>query len=1050
MAGQKYLFPGLDVVTEFGRGNGVNLYERQFLSALQSAEAIAASSAFIENVLIPGGVKVKLTKEFRVGDTTAQVLYFEGLKALKEKYKNNKVIGSALSGFEPVVFVNHEADPAQPQAFSDFRRSLLAGFYNYQIDDDKGKFMTDEQVDLYLSEFKKEGNLAAKSARDITKSYLTDLDEAMLCSLTPITAGLDKEACVGLNAKRAFTRLEDLLQGKIEVQAPSKFAQTIGTILENNTNLDGHDFTPLYSAIQLAKGNWLRSNRLNTNIPLYDVLWNLEDRMRAEYELECEAKKSTPSSFKCEAPSFSVTRAAIAGAAAALFFGIPLLQVLRDISNTGTAQAEQTRAYSGETEVELDRGVFRLSPDLFQLSQLGPGKTVQLIPGTQKIVYPNQTASEIQLVVKDLVGNSEQTISTNLPVEKFNGFSAGKTKVAFCEKDGPIYIKDYAGISKTKLGGHSESPSISPDGNKIAFIDKSPRTISVSNIDGTGRINLLDDTSSFRLGPPKWSPDCKSIFVLTDNGTWTNPEIFKLMLDGKISKLTYDRAPDTFDVSADGKKIVYDDTYYTEVGVINSDGSGHTKVFSQSRSLVYYRPTWFPDGTKILAYKQFYKDGMYHQDLYTLDLSGKQTRLTNTPELEDNAFWTPNGKLGFTRDDFKHIYLIDLNNYALPPQEDRSWCNWKLSDISVIAAPHTEEFKKASSEDLLFAVLKLTLGNEKGEANYVDDDIAITVPETNCMIGTLKAKVEASWTDEDGKVHTDATTHDLKLDSRSGGNARYVRRVAKGVPAPVKDTALRLMTKQFDLQRAINYITGYDYPDAYVTELIINGQTVDIEDVRLPGLDDHGLPPGTVMYSFEVASPVDISVKDPQGKTTGAVYTNGLFTREASDIPRSFYSGRNAHPEFIVIAGAKPGDYAGTIIGTGDGSYSSSVKVFNERETLESRVDLNKSIYSGQVKAVSVAVPGEKEESTSNGNDNNAVCIGIAAVGGVAAVIGGALYAKKKQEERDDREVEELPLPPTFNDDPDSCENIEERTEKSTYEPYGDLPDLSDWFERNL
>jgi TolB protein len=164
---------------------------------------------------------------------------------------------------------------------------------------------------------------------------------------------------------------------------------------------------------------------------------------------------------------------------------------------------------------------------------------------------------------------------------------------------------DADGSNQTKISDHlngSDSPSWSPDGSKIAYINMG--WIWVVNADGSGRTNLhTDTTTGFSNSRPLWSPDGAKIAFVSNRDD--NDEIYIMNADGS-NETNLTNNPD-YDKkhtwSPDGSKIAYISTTEDSNGpdndiyVMNADGSNQTKLADSVDGLnpgSVSAPAWSP------------------------------------------------------------------------------------------------------------------------------------------------------------------------------------------------------------------------------------------------------------------------------------------------------------------------------------------------------------------------------------------------------------------------------------------------------------------------
>src|SRR6267378_4468841 len=126
-------------------------------------------------------------------------------------------------------------------------------------------------------------------------------------------------------------------------------------------------------------------------------------------------------------------------------------------------------------------------------------------------------------------------------------------------------------------------------------------------------------------------------------------------------------------ISPDGKKIVYvrrfadpmTDKRYSNLWIINTDGSDHRPITTGNRSDVF--PRWSPDGTR-LAYLSD-ADGKQQIYIRWMD-TGQTARITNLEQAPDSIAWSPDGK----------FLIASVNRH---PEADHEFLDTEVYEFSI-------------------------------------------------------------------------------------------------------------------------------------------------------------------------------------------------------------------------------------------------------------------------------------------------------------------------------------------------------------------------------
>lgn len=239
------------------------------------------------------------------------------------------------------------------------------------------------------------------------------------------------------------------------------------------------------------------------------------------------------------------------------------------------------------------------------------------------------------------------------------------TKIAFAsDRDGnfEIYVMDADGGGQLRLTdnpGEDFQPSWSPDGNRIAFVSTRDGNaeIYVMNNDGSNQTRLTNNAADDLS--PTWSPVGDLIaFVSGRDG---NDEIYLMNVDGSNQRnLTVHAADDSsLSFSPDGMTIVFsssrEDSRFN-LYQMNVDGSMVTRLTSTEGDDI--------NPVRSLQRLTFQSNRDDNEEIYSLDLNGSQTRLTNNSDIDIDPTQQPGGGnicFATNRDGNLEIYLMGSN-----------------------------------------------------------------------------------------------------------------------------------------------------------------------------------------------------------------------------------------------------------------------------------------------------------------------------------------------------------------------------------------------------
>ena len=213
-------------------------------------------------------------------------------------------------------------------------------------------------------------------------------------------------------------------------------------------------------------------------------------------------------------------------------------------------------------------------------------------------------------------------------------------KIAFT-REANIYTMDSDGKNESLLISGASQPSISNDGSKITYVRSSDNNLYLSNIDGSGEIQLTNtsnvEADSTFGSPIEWSPNGSDIYFKSTNGL------------EKINITTSSRAVIISDsnsfspsITPDGYKLVFQKS--DGIYIANSDGTESVKLLG-----VGSLPSVSPDGSKI-AFTDYSSETM-DNEIFVMNLDGTGVsnitgQMSTASSHNHNIYptWSPNGE----------------------------------------------------------------------------------------------------------------------------------------------------------------------------------------------------------------------------------------------------------------------------------------------------------------------------------------------------------------------------------------------------------------------
>ncbi len=220
----------------------------------------------------------------------------------------------------------------------------------------------------------------------------------------------------------------------------------------------------------------------------------------------------------------------------------------------------------------------------------------------------------------------------------------------------------------------ASSPSLSPDGNKLAFLTNITGTSQVWFVDSRGgfpeQITSYQDNISF----VRWLPDGKSLIFGKALGGNENTQFFSLSADGsEIKELTNSpKIRHNFgEISDDGTKIYYasnkrNANFFDIYAMTLADGN-ETLLFQQDGNNDFVAAS--PDGSKLIMSRSGTEFGL-DNNLYLFDTKSKETSLLT--EHKDAS-------------QFGDVNFIDNDTILFANNKDREFINLGKMDLKTKA-----------------------------------------------------------------------------------------------------------------------------------------------------------------------------------------------------------------------------------------------------------------------------------------------------------------------------------------------------------------------------
>jgi TolB protein len=266
-----------------------------------------------------------------------------------------------------------------------------------------------------------------------------------------------------------------------------------------------------------------------------------------------------------------------------------------------------------------------------------------------RVVYVDESGTKEKrvkrLAIMDQDGANTRYLTNGKDLVLTPRFSPSRQEITYMSFEGgkpQIYLLQLETGQRELVGnfpGMTIAPRFSPDGQKVIM--------SLLQEDGSANIYTMDlrsrtttrltSTSAIDTGA-SYSPDGTQVVFESDRGG--RPQIYKMGADGSNpQRISFgDGSYSTPVWSPRGDLIAFTKQSGGQfsIGVMKTDGSGERILSSGYHD---EGPTWAPNGRVLMFFRQ--PPGSNSPHLVTIDLTGRNLRQIQTPNLASDPAWSP-------------------------------------------------------------------------------------------------------------------------------------------------------------------------------------------------------------------------------------------------------------------------------------------------------------------------------------------------------------------------------------------------------------------------
>lgn len=266
-----------------------------------------------------------------------------------------------------------------------------------------------------------------------------------------------------------------------------------------------------------------------------------------------------------------------------------------------------------------------------------------------RIVFIDEKGSKTnrkkRLTIMDQDGHGPQYLLTGSDLVITPRFSPSAQKITFMSYENvvpQVYLLDIETGRRELLGnfpGMTFAPRFSPDGRQLimSMIDKGNSDIYIMDLSSRSTTRLTSEPAIDVSG--SFSPDGRRIVFNSDRGG--SPQLYTMNSDGtNVKRISFGKGRYSAPVwSPRGDKIAFAKSNggRFSIGVMNVDGSGERQL---TESYLDESPTWSPNG-RVILFSRETKGRSGFNEIWSVDLTGKNIRRINTPGKSSDPAWSP-------------------------------------------------------------------------------------------------------------------------------------------------------------------------------------------------------------------------------------------------------------------------------------------------------------------------------------------------------------------------------------------------------------------------